>query len=205
MPEGIDHAASAFERAIDPAPSPSESTPGQRQPATRARDVEAAVTPRSPRSQSLFSRSGWSRAIRKPATRATPVTILAFANARGRLQMVGLTRGKSGKVASGKPLRNARRTTVAMPPPTKPMDDAADDQPGDEEADAAGDEADEDAQYRNNRRRCAANRFARRAPRRLYSHRDVPLAAEQGQRAQASRRPRESARRADARSCTSTA
>ena len=41
MSEELDNAAAAFERAIDPAPSPSESTPGQRQPATRARDVES--------------------------------------------------------------------------------------------------------------------------------------------------------------------
>ena len=41
MPEGIDQAASAFERAIDPAPTPGESTPGQRQPATRARDNDS--------------------------------------------------------------------------------------------------------------------------------------------------------------------
>jgi hypothetical protein len=37
MPEGIDSAAAAFERAIDPAPSANEQ-PAQRQPATRARD-----------------------------------------------------------------------------------------------------------------------------------------------------------------------
>ncbi len=38
MSEELDSAAAAFERAIDPAPGPSEGAPGQRQPATRARD-----------------------------------------------------------------------------------------------------------------------------------------------------------------------
>lgn len=41
MPEGIDQAADAFARAIDPSPTPGESTPGQRQPATRARDADS--------------------------------------------------------------------------------------------------------------------------------------------------------------------
>ena len=39
MSEELDQAASAFERAIDPAPAPG-GAPGQRQPATRARDVD---------------------------------------------------------------------------------------------------------------------------------------------------------------------
>ena len=59
-------------RHIDPAPTPSESTPGQRQPATRARDVESGRFAQVAESQSLFSRSGCSKAIRKLATQVTP-------------------------------------------------------------------------------------------------------------------------------------
>src|SRR4029077_10741344 len=80
---------------------------------------------------SQFSRFGWSRAIRRLATRAMAETMLASVLEKGRLQMVGLTRGKTAKLNHDPAKRppklkgrvandvypNPARSAV-MPPPT---------------------------------------------------------------------------------------
>ncbi len=156
MAESIDQAASAFERAIDPSPTPGEGTPGQRQSATRARDTEGRFTQTMERPEPFLEMrivegdpetGDTSDAGDDPRLRAREREVAdgrfderahrESADARRARQPSAEEEGDGGE----------RRRADAAERDDAAADDGharADDGQGDEEADAAGDEAGED-------------------------------------------------------------
>ena len=156
MPEGIDQAASAFERAIDPAPTPGESTPGQRQPATRARDSDSGRFAQVAEKPEPFlemrivkgdpDTGDTSDAGDDPRLRAREREV-----ADGRFdERAHRETARQPREAPAETERESRERRLAESDPERgdaAADDGharADDVEGDQEADAAGDEAGED-------------------------------------------------------------
>jgi hypothetical protein len=159
MPEGIDNAAAAFERAIDPSPAPGESTPGQRQPATRARDdTSGRFTQTAERPEPFLEMrivegdpetGDTSDAGDDPRLRQRERDI-----ADGRIdERAHRETARQPREAPTETERESRERRLAESDPERgdaAADDGharADDEPQGEDAEAAGDEADEEAQY----------------------------------------------------------